>query len=144
MSHSVFTCVVEQSGDEGAVSEEGVRGGDVLKVALLKHRVLEHHGLHLQIEEPGGNGHNLVAIKTHQTDEQLKEKSEGGNFSLDVEVVSFTVHLVFQGEVKRDVVHSLLGEGLCARLVFLFLDVLDHVWEPHRQAVVAARFFHRA
>lgn len=27
-------------------------GGDVLKVALLKHRVFKHHGLHLQVEEP--------------------------------------------------------------------------------------------
>lgn len=50
----MFTCVVKQAGDEGAVSEEGVRGGDVLEVALFKHRVFKHHGLHLQVEEPGG------------------------------------------------------------------------------------------
>lgn len=48
-----FTCVIEQSCNEGAVLEEGVCGGDVLKVALLKHRVLKHHGLHLQVEESG-------------------------------------------------------------------------------------------
>lgn len=49
----MFTCVIEQTGNEGAVSEEGVCGGDVLKVALFKHRVFKHHGLHLQVEEPG-------------------------------------------------------------------------------------------
>lgn len=48
----VFTCVIEQTCNEGAVSEDGVYGGDVLKVALLKHRVFKHHGLHLQVEEP--------------------------------------------------------------------------------------------
>lgn len=48
----VFTCVVKQAGDEGAVPEECVCGGDVLKVALLKHWVFKHHGLHLQAEEP--------------------------------------------------------------------------------------------
>ena len=37
------TCVIEQAGDEGAVSEEGVGGGDVFKVALLKHGVFEDH-----------------------------------------------------------------------------------------------------
>lgn len=31
-----LTCVVEQRGNEGAVLEEGVGGGDVLKVTLLK------------------------------------------------------------------------------------------------------------
>ena len=41
------TCVVEEGGDEGAVLEEGVAGGDVLKVAFLEQRVLKHHGLHL-------------------------------------------------------------------------------------------------
>lgn len=50
------------------------------------------------------------------------------------------MHLVFQGEVKSDMLHSLLGEGLCARLVLLLLDVLDHVWEPHCQTIVAAEF----
>lgn len=30
------TCVVEEGGDEGAVLEEGVAGGDILKVTLLK------------------------------------------------------------------------------------------------------------
>lgn len=49
----IFTCVIEQTCNEGAVSEEGVCGGDVLKVALLKDRVLKHHGLHLQVQEPG-------------------------------------------------------------------------------------------
>lgn len=49
----IFTCVVEQTCNEGTVSEEGVCGGDVLEVALLKHRVFKHHGLHLQVEEPG-------------------------------------------------------------------------------------------
>lgn len=49
----LLTCVVEQAGDEAAVPEEGVRGGDVLKVALLEYGVFKHHGLHLQVEEPG-------------------------------------------------------------------------------------------
>lgn len=50
---NIVTCVIEQARDEGAVPEEGVCGGDVLKVALFKHGVFEHHGLHLQVEEPG-------------------------------------------------------------------------------------------
>lgn len=58
---------------------------------------------------------------------------------LVVEVVSLAMHLVLQGEVEGDVLHPLLGEGLGARLVLLLLDVLDHVGEPHRQAVVAAK-----
>lgn len=49
----IVTCVIEQARDEGAVPEEGVCGGDVLEVALFKHGVFEHHGLHLQVEEPG-------------------------------------------------------------------------------------------
>lgn len=49
------------------------------------------------------------------------------------------MHLVFQGEVKSGMLHSFLSEDLCAGFIFLLLDVLDHVWEPHRQAVVAAR-----
>lgn len=49
------------------------------------------------------------------------------------------MHLVLQGEVEGDVLHPLLGEGLGARLVLLLLDVLDHVREPHRQAVVAVK-----
>lgn len=40
------TRVVEKRGDKGAVLEEGVAGGDVLEVTLLKQRVLEHHGSH--------------------------------------------------------------------------------------------------
>lgn len=58
---------------------------------------------------------------------------------LVVEVISLAMHLVFQGEVESHMLHSFLREGLCAGLVFLLLDVLDHVWEPHCQAVVAAR-----
>lgn len=46
------TCVVEECGDEGAVPEEGVAGGDVLKVAFLKQGVLKHHRLHLQVYKP--------------------------------------------------------------------------------------------
>lgn len=52
-----FVCrtrVVKQAGDESAVTEDGVRGRDVFEVALLEHRVLKHHRLHLQIEEPAG------------------------------------------------------------------------------------------
>lgn len=59
---------------------------------------------------------------------------------LVIEVVSLAMHLVFQGEVESPVLHSLLREDLGAGLVVLLLDVLDHVWEPHRQAVVAAKF----
>lgn len=53
--------------------------------------------------------------------------------------MALAVHLVLQGEVECDVLHPLLGEGLGARLVLLLLDVLDHVREPHGQAVVAAK-----
>lgn len=60
---------------------------------------------------------------------------------LVVEVVSLAMHLVLQGEVEGDVLHPLIREGLGARFIFLLLDVLDHVWEPHRQAVVAAKVF---
>lgn len=60
------------------------------------------------------------------------------NALLVVEVVSLAMHLVLQGEVEGDVLHPLVGEGLCAGFIFLLLDVFDHIWEPHRQAVVAA------
>lgn len=42
----IFTCVVEQTCNKGAVPEEGMSGGDVFKVTLFKHRVFKHHGLH--------------------------------------------------------------------------------------------------
>lgn len=45
--------------------------------------------------------------------------------------------LVFQGEVKGDMFYFLLDENLGARRVLLLLQVLDHVGEPHCQAVVA-------
>lgn len=45
--------------------------------------------------------------------------------------------LVFQGEVKGDVFYFLLDENLGAGGVLLLLQVLDHVGEPHCQAVVA-------
>ena len=45
--------------------------------------------------------------------------------------------LVLQGEVEGDMLHAFLGEGLGARRILLLLEVLDHVWEPHRQAVIA-------
>lgn len=51
------------------------------------------------------------------------------------------MHLVLQGEVESDVLHPLIGEGLCAGFIFLLLDVFDHIREPHRQAVVAAKVF---
>lgn len=46
--------------------------------------------------------------------------------------------LVFQGEVKGDVFYFLLDENLGAGRVLLLLEVLDHIREPHCQAVVAA------
>lgn len=58
----IVTCVIEQTCDEGAVPEEGVRGGDVLEVALFKHRVFKHHGLHLQVEEPGKEAAGLYQM----------------------------------------------------------------------------------
>ena len=33
--------------------------------------------------------------------------------SLVIEVVSLAMHLVFQCEIKSDMLHSFLGEGLC-------------------------------
>lgn len=47
-----LTCVVEEGSDEGAVLEEGVGGGDVLKVTLFKQGVFEYHGLQLEIQKP--------------------------------------------------------------------------------------------
>lgn len=47
------TCVVEEGGDEGAVLEEGVAGGDIFKETLLEQRILEHHRPHLQVHESG-------------------------------------------------------------------------------------------
>lgn len=47
-----LTCVVEEGSNEGAVLEEGVGGGDVLKVTLFKQGVLKYHGLHLKIQKP--------------------------------------------------------------------------------------------
>lgn len=58
---SLLTRVVEQAGDEGAVPEEGVRGCDVLKVAFLEYGVFKHHGLHLQVEEPGSGEQEALA-----------------------------------------------------------------------------------
>ena len=49
------TCVVEEGGDEGAVLEEGVARGDVLKITLLKQRVLKYHRPHFQVHEPASN-----------------------------------------------------------------------------------------
>lgn len=60
---------------------------------------------------------------------------------LVVEVVSLAMHLVLQGEVESDVLHPLIGEGLCVGFIFLLLDIFDHIREPHRQAVVAAKVF---
>lgn len=60
---------------------------------------------------------------------------------LIIEVVSLAMHLVFQGEVKRDMLHSFLTESLSARFIFLLLDVLDHVREPHRQTIVAEKVY---
>lgn len=51
------------------------------------------------------------------------------------------MHLVFQSEVKSDMFHSFFSEGLCLCFIFLFLNVLDHVWEPHSQAVIAAKLW---
>lgn len=48
------TCVIEYSGHDGAVLEDGVCGSDVFKVALFKQRVLEGHGLQIDLIEPGG------------------------------------------------------------------------------------------
>lgn len=76
------------------------------------------------------------AVTFSSETEQLRKK-----FSLVVEVVSLTMHLVFQGEVESDVLHSFFSEGSCLCFIFLFLDVLDHVWEPHSQAVIAAKLW---
>lgn len=54
----VFTCVIKQGGDEGAVLEEGVAGGDILKVTLLEQRVLEHHGPHPQVHKSASDYRN--------------------------------------------------------------------------------------
>lgn len=108
-------------------------GCDVLKVALFKHRVFKNHGLHLQVKESVIRNifllHilkiNILYFGIKVINVALKQKL------LVVEVVSLAMHLVFQGEVKRDVLHSLLSEGLRARFIFLLLDVLDHVRKPH-------------
>lgn len=68
------TCVVEECGDEGAVSEEGVAGGNVLKVAFLKQRVFEHHGLHSQVHEPSGQKMQLGQTFTQQMSLTKRQK----------------------------------------------------------------------
>lgn len=68
---------------------------------------------------------------------QLKIES-GSADSLVIEVLPLAVDLVLQGEVKGDVLHLLLDEDLGARGVLLFLQVFDHVGEPHGQTIVAA------
>lgn len=50
-SDTLHTCVIKEGGDEGAVLEEGVAGGDIFKVTLLKQRILKHHRPHLQVHE---------------------------------------------------------------------------------------------
>lgn len=57
----LLTRVVKECGDEGAVLEEGVAGGDVLEVALLEERVLEHHGAHFQVHE-SANGNSSTCV----------------------------------------------------------------------------------
>lgn len=69
----------------------------------------------------------------------MKEELQLKNFLLVIEVVSLAMHLVFQCEVKGDMLHSFFTEDSCLCFIFLFLDVLDHVWEPHSQAVIAAK-----
>lgn len=87
---------------------------------------------------------NILGLKRHlivtfafnrQTDPDKVAAAD----SLVVEVLSLAVDLVFQGEVKGDVLHFLLDKSLGARGVLLLLQVLDHVGEPHRQTVVAGR-----
>lgn len=125
---SGHTCVVEEGGDEGAVLEEGVAGGDVFKVTLLKERILEHHRPHLQVHEPAGNnrhgrwslrdgflgsGEPLCCRAATVTTVRKPSIHPAGD-SLVIEVLSLAVDLVFQGEVKGDVLYFLLDEHLGA------------------------------
>lgn len=86
---------------------------------------------------------NLVAFKcksnlcvTTQT-----RKLQLTQHLLVIEVMSLAMHLVLQSKVESDVLHYFFSEGPCAGFIFLLLDVLDHIWEPHRQSVVAAKCF---
>lgn len=49
------TRVVEEGGNEGAVLEEGIAGGDVFEVTLLKQRILKHHRLHFKVHKPASS-----------------------------------------------------------------------------------------
>lgn len=50
-----LTRVIEEGGNEGAVLEEGIAGGDVFEVTLLKQRILKHHRLHFKVHKPASS-----------------------------------------------------------------------------------------
>lgn len=64
---------------------------------------------------------------------------------LVVDILSFFVHLVFQGEIEMETFNPLPVEHLHPGLVLLILQMLDHVREPHSQTIVTEtqRYRHR-
>lgn len=65
------TCVIEDSGTDGAVLKHCVCGPDVLKVTVFKQWVLKLHWLHLYTDKPMGMGwethtHTRAHRRTHQ------------------------------------------------------------------------------
>lgn len=112
------TCVVKQTSNKSAVPEEGVCGGDVLKVALFKHRIFKHHVLHLQVEEPADQTPcmkcSIRRISIFYVISPTHRSYVNPKLLLVIEVVSLAMHLVLQGKVESDVLHPLIGEGLCA------------------------------
>lgn len=59
----LLTRVVEEGVDEGAVSEGGSHGGDVLKVTVDERRVDERDRLELHTDEPERRGRRLKVKK---------------------------------------------------------------------------------
>lgn len=84
-----LTCVVEEGGNEGAVLEEGVAGGDVLKVTLLEQRVLKHHRPHFQVHKPARmkNNSDTETKRQHKDKEGGCKETEKKSFIARVETI---------------------------------------------------------
>lgn len=97
-----LTCVVEEGGANGTVFKDGVYGTDVLKETVFKQRVFKLHRLHLYADEPADRPQTTQA----NVSPGLKCVCVCVRDSLVVDVLSFSVDLIFQREVEVKVFHS--------------------------------------
>lgn len=94
-----LTRVKELGPDESAILEEGFGGSDVLEGAVHKQRVFKLHRLHLDVDEPA----RTVRLDMMSRDGLCLWR--GVQNILVVDVFSFFVNLVFQGEVEMKLLH---------------------------------------